>query len=203
MKMSKSLGNVVNPEDITKGGKDLNKHPVYGVDVLRYSDKMTTIRLCLDSILIEQFFWTFFYCGRWWVASHATQHTLVPMKSTLLQGSAETVGKLRLVFRFLLGVLHTYDRSKSTTVEPQYHHLDRYILHQLYHYHQEVSQFLNIYRLLAGCRTEDFNTFTYYSTITFLFLRFNRCMIPTSTTTSVKPSSISSQTTYRPFTVTW
>ena len=34
-KMSKSIGNVVNPEDITKGGKNLNKNPVYGVDVLR------------------------------------------------------------------------------------------------------------------------------------------------------------------------
>ena len=35
-KMSKSLGNVVDPEEITKGGKDMNKKPVYGVDVLRY-----------------------------------------------------------------------------------------------------------------------------------------------------------------------
>lgn len=35
-KMSKSIGNVVDPEEITKGGKDLNKKPVYGVDVLRY-----------------------------------------------------------------------------------------------------------------------------------------------------------------------
>lgn len=37
-KMSKSIGNVVDPEEITKGGKDLNKKPVYGVDVLRYKN---------------------------------------------------------------------------------------------------------------------------------------------------------------------
>lgn len=73
------------------------------------------------------------------MASHGTQHTLVPMKNTLLQGSADTVHKLRLVFRFLLGALHTYDENKNITVEPQYHYLDKYMLHQLYHYHQEVN----------------------------------------------------------------
>jgi isoleucyl-tRNA synthetase len=33
--MSKSIGNVTNPELITKGGEDLNKNPAYGVDTLR------------------------------------------------------------------------------------------------------------------------------------------------------------------------
>jgi len=33
--MSKSIGNVINPELITKGGEDLNKNPAYGVDTLR------------------------------------------------------------------------------------------------------------------------------------------------------------------------
>lgn len=35
MKMSKSLGNVVNPQDIVYGGQDLIQQPTYGVDVLR------------------------------------------------------------------------------------------------------------------------------------------------------------------------
>lgn len=34
-KMSKSVGNVINPEIITKGGENLNKDPAYGVDTLR------------------------------------------------------------------------------------------------------------------------------------------------------------------------
>jgi isoleucyl-tRNA synthetase len=38
-KMSKSIGNVVHPEDITKGGTDLNKKQPYGIDVLRYFKK--------------------------------------------------------------------------------------------------------------------------------------------------------------------
>ena len=60
------------------------------------------------------------------------------MKTSLLQGSADTINKLRLVFRFLLGSLNTYTENKNITVEPQYQHLDLYMLHQLYHYHSKV-----------------------------------------------------------------
>lgn len=34
-KMSKSLGNIINPQDITIGGMVKKKQPPYGVDVLR------------------------------------------------------------------------------------------------------------------------------------------------------------------------
>lgn len=34
-KMSKSVGNVINPEIITKGGQNLSNDPAYGVDTLR------------------------------------------------------------------------------------------------------------------------------------------------------------------------
>lgn len=36
LKMSKSIGNVINPEEILQGGSNLEKNPIYGVDVLRY-----------------------------------------------------------------------------------------------------------------------------------------------------------------------
>lgn len=35
-KMSKSLNNVIDPDIVTDGGKNLSKDPVYGADVLRY-----------------------------------------------------------------------------------------------------------------------------------------------------------------------
>jgi hypothetical protein len=35
-KMSKSLGNVVDPLAITHGGKDKKQEPAYGIDTLRY-----------------------------------------------------------------------------------------------------------------------------------------------------------------------
>ncbi|XP_014215047.1 isoleucine--tRNA ligase, mitochondrial [Copidosoma floridanum] len=131
-KMSKSIGNVVNPDDITKGGKNLNKNPVHGVDVLR-----------------------------WWVASHGTQHTLVPVKKTLLEGSVESVNKFRNVFKFLLGTLNNYDDNRKITVEPQYKYLDKYMLHQLYHYHNQIQelyekyQYHNVSKLFLNFMTND------------------------------------------------
>lgn len=35
LKMSKSLGNVVDPRAVIEGGKDAKKDPAYGADVLR------------------------------------------------------------------------------------------------------------------------------------------------------------------------
>ncbi|XP_014235016.1 isoleucine--tRNA ligase, mitochondrial isoform X1 [Trichogramma pretiosum] len=131
-KMSKSIGNVINPELITKGGKDINKNPVYGIDVLR-----------------------------WWVASHGTQHTLIPMKNTLLQGSADTIHKFRLVFKFLLGALQSNYEIKNSMVEPQYKYLDKYMLYQLYHYHHNIQsmyekyQYHNVSRTIVNFITND------------------------------------------------
>lgn len=73
---------------------------------------------------------------RWWVASHGCQHSQVPVTTTLLRESHETVQKLRLILRFLLGVLHSY--SEGITVEPDYLYLDRYMLHALHQYNKEV-----------------------------------------------------------------
>lgn len=73
---------------------------------------------------------------RWWVSSHGSQHSLVPLKETLLRDSSDSVNKLRNVLRFLLGAIHPY--SVKNTVEPQYLCIDKYMLHRLYHYNKEV-----------------------------------------------------------------
>ncbi|KAG5339675.1 SYIM protein, partial [Acromyrmex charruanus] len=113
-KMSKSVGNVINPETITKGGKNLSKDPAYGVDTLR-----------------------------WWVASHGCQHSQVPVTTALLRESHESVQKLRLVLRFLLGVLHSY--SEGMTVELEYLYLDKYMLHCLHQYNKKIQNLYDNY----------------------------------------------------------
>ncbi|XP_032673080.1 isoleucine--tRNA ligase, mitochondrial isoform X2 [Odontomachus brunneus] len=90
-KMSKSIGNVVDPELITKGGDDSTKDPTYGVDTLR-----------------------------WWVASHACQNTQVPVTTALLRQSHEYIHKLRQILRFLLGGLHSYNEGNSVEPEYLY-----------------------------------------------------------------------------------
>ncbi|XP_033214926.1 isoleucine--tRNA ligase, mitochondrial [Belonocnema kinseyi] len=114
-KMSKSLGNIVSPEEVIMGGKNQQQKPAYGVDVLR-----------------------------WWVASHGCQHSLVPVKETLLRDSLDCINKLRNVLRFLLGSLHPY--STKNSVEPQYLYLDRYMLHRLYHFSAQVQKLYSTYQ---------------------------------------------------------
>lgn len=41
LKMSKSVGNVISPDELLLGGSDSKKNPVYGVDVLRYRKAVT------------------------------------------------------------------------------------------------------------------------------------------------------------------
>ncbi|KAL6259758.1 hypothetical protein P5V15_009672 [Pogonomyrmex californicus] len=120
-KMSKSVGNVVNPEIIVKGGENLNKDPAYGVDTLR-----------------------------WWVASHACQHSQIPVTTTLLRESQETIQKLRLILRFLLGALYSY--SEEIIVEPEYLYLDKYMLHALHQYNKEIQNLYDNYVYHHACK---------------------------------------------------
>ncbi|KAG8259136.1 Isoleucine--tRNA ligase, mitochondrial [Homalodisca vitripennis] len=125
VKMSKSLGNVVNPQTIVRGGADNKQQPAYGVDTLR-----------------------------WWVAAHATQQSSVPVSTTTLADSKASVQRLRSVLRFLLGGVH----SLPSTVEPPIlRHLDRYMLHCLYHLESQVKELYNTFLYNKVCFT--LNTF--------------------------------------------
>ncbi|XP_053988281.1 isoleucine--tRNA ligase, mitochondrial isoform X1 [Hylaeus volcanicus] len=114
LKMSKSVGNVINPEELLLGGSNLQKAPVYGVDVLR-----------------------------WWVGNHACQHTQVSVSKELLDECKLCVNRLRLIARFLLGVLHPY--HNSVDCEPQYLTIDKYMLYSLYRYHEQIQQHYSNY----------------------------------------------------------
>ncbi|KAF9787854.1 tRNA synthetases class I-domain-containing protein [Thelephora terrestris] len=72
-KMSKSLGNIIRPETIIRGGKDLKREPAYGADVLRL-----------------------------WAAS-VDFGTDSPLSKTALGQSAEVLRKIRNSARFILG----------------------------------------------------------------------------------------------------
>nr|CAD7447552.1 unnamed protein product [Timema bartmani] len=112
-KMSKSVGNVVDPVDIVQGGKNPQKQPALGIDTLR-----------------------------WWVSSHATQHATVPVSQSTLQDSKDAVHKLRLVLKFLLGALHDYPPLTTRKPESgdSFTPLEQYMLHLLWSLNQQSTQ---------------------------------------------------------------
>ncbi|XP_034191573.2 isoleucyl-tRNA synthetase, mitochondrial isoform X1 [Osmia lignaria lignaria] len=114
LKMSKSVGNVINPEELLLGGSNLKRSPVYGVDILR-----------------------------WWVANHGSQHVHVPVSKELLDECKQCINRIRLILRFLLGVLNS--DCRNVNYEPQYRVIDKYMLYSLYRYNEQMQQHYDNY----------------------------------------------------------
>ena len=109
-KMSKSLGNVVNPSTIIEGGNNQKKEPPYGADVLRL-----------------------------WVSS-VDYSSDVPIGQTILKQLADVYRKIRNTARFLLGNLHDFDPERHAVPYAELPQLDRYMLHRMTEVFDEVTQ---------------------------------------------------------------
>jgi len=107
--MSKSLGNVIDPSVIINGGKDFAKDPPYGADTLR-----------------------------WWVACHASGSGNVPVGPKVLKLSAENVQKVRSMLKYLMAILHEFEPERDAVSVENLLYLDRYMLHQLYNFKQQI-----------------------------------------------------------------
>ncbi|EIE27214.1 isoleucyl-tRNA synthetase [Coccomyxa subellipsoidea C-169] len=97
-KMSKSLGNVVDPRSIIEGGKDKNKEPALGADVLRL-----------------------------WVASVDYTGDMV-MGPSVMSQVADVYRKLRFTLRFILGNLHDFAPASDAVPYDALPATDRFIL---------------------------------------------------------------------------
>uniref|UniRef100_A0A3B3QGQ6 isoleucine--tRNA ligase n=1 Tax=Paramormyrops kingsleyae TaxID=1676925 RepID=A0A3B3QGQ6_9TELE len=139
-KMSKSLGNVVDPTVVINGGKDLSVSPPYGADVLR-----------------------------WWVAE-SNVFSEVLIGPTALSSAQESIHKLRNTLRFLLGNLHGFDPRTQAVDPRQMHYVDQYLLHLLdlcpFKVSDAYSEFdvSRVVRLLQAFISRDLSSF-YFSII--------------------------------------
>ena len=129
-KMSKSMGNVVNPNTIIEGGKNQKENPAFGADTLRL-----------------------------WV-SGVDYSTDVCVGNNIVKQVSETLRKLRNTFRFLLGNLYDFNPDKDAVPIEDLPSIDKYILGQLsdvvkevekayedyqfYRANQAIAQFTNI-----------------------------------------------------------
>ncbi|GAA5947425.1 hypothetical protein JCM3765_001673 [Sporobolomyces pararoseus] len=118
-KMSKSLGNVISPDTVIKGGKDLKLEPAYGTDLLRI-----------------------------WVASVDSSRDVLIGPGILAQ-TFEGFRKIRNTARFLLGNLPSSSSSSEQREKFDVKDLgliERYILHELYNLDQTVREAFSSYQ---------------------------------------------------------
>ncbi|MEH2276154.1 MAG: isoleucine--tRNA ligase [Nostoc sp.] len=109
-KMSKSEGNVVDPNTIIEGGKNQKAEPAYGVDVLRL-----------------------------WVSS-VDYSGDVRIGKNIIKQLNDVRGKIRNTARFLLGSLHDFDPQKDAVPFEELSELDRYMLHRITEVFEEVTE---------------------------------------------------------------
>lgn len=134
-KMSKSLGNVVDPYIIIEGGKNQKEDPAYGADVLRL-----------------------------WVSS-VDYSADVLIGKTILKQLADIYRKIRNTARFLLGNLHDFDPAKDAVPYGQLPDLDRYMLHRLTEVFDDVTdafetfQFFRFFQAMQNFCVVDLSNF--------------------------------------------
>ncbi|NES66767.1 MAG: class I tRNA ligase family protein, partial [Okeania sp. SIO2D1] len=108
-KMSKSLGNVVDPSIVIEGGNNKKQEPPYGADILRL-----------------------------WVSS-VDYSSDVPLGKNILKQIADIYRKIRNTARFLLGNIHDFDPKKDAVAYEEMPELDRYMLHRMTEVFAEVK----------------------------------------------------------------
>jgi isoleucyl-tRNA synthetase len=108
-KMSKSLGNVVDPAVLVEGGKNEKQEPAYGADVLRL-----------------------------WVSS-VDYSADVPLGPGIVKQLADVYRKVRNTARYLLGNLHDFDPMRDAVPVAELPLLDRWMLQRTAILIEEVS----------------------------------------------------------------
>lgn len=134
-KMSKSLGNVIDPMLLINGGKNPQTEPAYGADV---------VRLWVSSVD---------YSGD------------VPLGKTILGQMADVYRKIRNTARFLLSNLFDFNPATDTLPYEDLSELDHFILHRWCEVAQEITaafeshQFFRFFQAMQNFCVVDLSNF--------------------------------------------
>ena len=134
-KMSKSLGNVVDPMVIIEGGKNQKQEPPYGADVLRL-----------------------------WVSS-VDYSADVPIGAGILRQLADVYRKVRNTARYLLGNLHDFGPARDAIAIEDLPLLDRWMLQRTAVVLDSISEafdnyeFFRFFQLLQNYCVSDLSNF--------------------------------------------
>ncbi|WP_036485662.1 isoleucine--tRNA ligase [Myxosarcina sp. GI1] len=122
-KMSKSLGNGVDPNIIIEGGNNQKKEPPYGADVLRL-----------------------------WVSS-VDYSSDVRIGGNILKQLADIYRKIRNTARFLLGNLHDFDPKQNAVAYADLPELDKYMLHRITEVFADITNAYDSYQFYRFFQT--------------------------------------------------
>ncbi len=122
-KMSKSLGNIIDPMVVMDGGKNPQKDPAYGADIVRL-----------------------------WVSS-VDYSTEVRIGPNVLKQLSDASRKIRNTARFLLGNLHDFDPAKDAVPYAELAELDRYMLHRMSVVFNEITESFDRYQFFKFFQT--------------------------------------------------
>ncbi len=134
-KMSKSLGNIIDPSLIINGGNNKKNDPAYGADVLRL-----------------------------WVSS-VDYSVDVPIGSSILRQLSDVYRKVRNTSRYLLGNLHDFDPNKDSIEFEDLPILDKWMLHRTYEVIEQITlsydkyEFAKFFQLLQSFCVVDLSNF--------------------------------------------
>ena len=134
-KMSKSLGNVVDPNIIINGGNNKKTEPAYGADVLRL-----------------------------WVSS-VDYSVDVPIGSNILKQLSDVYRKVRNTARYLLGNIHDYDPNLNKFEVDELPLLDQWMLNRLFDVSEQISnayenyEFSKFFQILQSFCVVDLSNF--------------------------------------------
>ena len=134
-KMSKSLGNIVDPSVIINGGANKKEEPAFGADVLRL-----------------------------WVSS-VDYSVDVPIGSNILRQLSDVYRKVRNTARYLLGNLHDFDPSTDQIAIQELPLLDRWMLQRTAEVIDEITvafenyEFPRFFQLLQSFCVIDLSNF--------------------------------------------
>ncbi len=134
-KMSKSLGNVVDPNMIINGGPNQKIQPAYGADVLRL-----------------------------WVSS-VDYSVDVPIGSNILKQISDVYRKVRNTARYLLGNIHDYDPKQEKIDIDQLPLLDKWMLNRLVDVSDQITtayenyEFSKFFQILQSFCVIDLSNF--------------------------------------------
>jgi isoleucyl-tRNA synthetase len=134
-KMSKSEGNVVDPNTIIQGGKNQKVEPPYGADVLRL-----------------------------WVSS-VDYSSDVRIGKNIIKQLNDVRGKIRNTARFLLGSVDDFNPETDAVPFEELPELDRYMLHRILEVFEEVTaafdsfQFFRFFQTVQNFCVVDLSNF--------------------------------------------